>query len=417
MENKSKSKERKWYDRIKISNMKITPARIYLFILAVLLTVKIVFDIHGFGDFVSKSMSFILSVFSYLIIGAVIAFILNSYASIWENRILKKMKSHKAKKILSIIIAYATMVLIVTLILFALIPTLIDTVKAFADNIPKAFATIKDMYIDITENGKFNLPEDALSAIDDGLAQLQEIATKIFSPQKITTFFSGTISGLFNLIMGIMISVYILIEKENVINAMTRINYAILPRKRAETVLWGARKINVILKQYISGKLLQALIILVTSYILFLIAGVKYAILLAVIMAIMNMIPYIGPWIGGVIVVFISVPQGVYAIIASLVCVLAVQALDNWFIGPKIVGGRMGASSLLVLAGLCICGGLFGLPGMIFGDVIAVIFKVFFYDRFICNKLKAKGEKGLLPEEFTDEKTDEECLPEEENGK
>ena len=134
-------------------------------------------------------------------------------------------------------------------------------------------------------------------------------------------------------------------------------------------------------------------------------------------MAIMNMIPYIGPWIGGVIVVFISVPQGVYAIIASLVCVLAVQALDNWFIGPKIVGGRMGASSLLVLAGLCICGGLFGLPGMIFGDVIAVIFKVFFYDRFICNKLKAKGEKGLLPEEFTDEKTDEECLPEEENGK
>ena len=417
MENKSKSKERKWYDRIKISNMKITPARIYLFILAVLLTVKIVFDIHGFGDFVSKSMSFILSVFSYLIIGAVIAFILNSYASIWENRILKKMKSHKAKKILSIIIAYATMVLIVTLILFALIPTLIDTVKAFADNIPKAFATIKDMYIDITENGKFNLPEDALSAIDDGLVQLQEIATKIFSPQKITTFFSGTISGLFNLIMGIMISVYILIEKENVINAMTRINYAVLPRKRAETVLWRARKINVILKQYISGKLLQALIILVTSYILFLIAGVKYAILLAVIMAIMNMIPYIGPWIGGVIVVFISVPQGVYAIIASLVCVLAVQALDNWFIGPKIVGGRMGASSLLVLAGLCICGGLFGLPGMIFGDVIAVIFKVFFYDRFICNKLKAKGEKGLLPEEFTDEKTDEECLPEEENGK
>ena len=61
--------------------------------------------------------------------------------------------------------------------------------------------------------------------------------------------------------MGIMISVYILIEKENVINAMTRINYAILPRKRAETVLWGARKINVILKQYISGKLFLEILI------------------------------------------------------------------------------------------------------------------------------------------------------------
>ena len=184
---------------------------------------------------------------------------------------------------------------------------------------------------------------------------------------------------------------------------MKRINYAIFPRKRAESVMWGAGQINLILRQYISGKLLQALIILVTSYILFLIAGVEYAILLAVIMAIMNMIPYIGPWIGGIVVVFISIPQGLYPTVASLVCVLAVQALDNWFVGPKIVGGRMGASPLLVLAGLCICGGLFGLPGMILGDVLAVIFKVFFYDRFINNKLKNKAEKGLLPSEFSDE--------------
>jgi len=63
----------------------------------------------------------------------------------------------------------------------------------------------------------------------------------------------------------------------------------------------------------------------------------------------------------------------------------------------------MGASPLLVLVGLCVCGGLFGLPGMVFGDVMAVIFKVFFYDRFVGNKLKGKVEKGLLPKEFLDE--------------
>ena len=71
----------------------------------------------------------------------------------------------------------------------------------------------------------------------------------------------------------------------------------------------------------------------------------------------------------------------------------------------------MGASPLLVLAGLCICGGIFGLPGMIFGDVIAVIFKAFFYDRYVKNKLKLKEEKGLLTREISDlaehENTDE----------
>lgn len=403
MEEKNKQKQRKWYDRIKISNFKITPMRLYAFILAVLIAVKVIFDIHGFGDFVSKLISFIVSVFSYLIIGAVLAFILNSYTDVWENKIFKKIKSYKVKRTLSIIIAYLTMLLILTLILFALVPALVDTVKVFAANIPRAFEKIQGLYVDITQNGKFNLPAEALDAINNGLTHLQEFATEVFRPQKITAVFSGTVTGIFNVIMGVMISVYLLIEKDNCIKAMKRINYALLPRKRAESMMWGAGQINMILRQYISGKLLQALIILVTSYILFLIAGVEYAILLAVIMAIMNMIPYIGPWIGGIVVVFISIPQGLYPTVASLVCVLAVQALDNWFVGPKIVGGRMGASPLLVLAGLCICGGLFGLPGMILGDVLAVIFKVFFYDRFINNKLKNKAEKGLLPREMSDE--------------
>ena len=412
-----KPENKKWYDRIKFYKFKITPMRIYLFIVAIFLAVKVIFDVKGFGDFVSNLISFVLSVFSYLIIGAVIAFVLNSYADVWEKKILKKMKSQKAKRNISIVIAYVTLVLFVTLFLFALVPALVDTVKAFADNIPKAFATIKEIYVDITQNGRFNLSEETLAQISDGLTNLQEIATKVFSPQKITAVFSGTISGLFNVIMGIMISVYMLIEKENVLRAMKRINYAVFPGKRASTIQWGARQINLILRQYISGKLLQALIILVVSYLLFLICGIKYAILLAVIMAIMNMIPYIGPWIGGAIVVFISVPQGMYTIIASLVCVLAVQALDNWFITPKIVGGRMGASPLLVLAGLCICGGLFGLMGMLFGDVIAVIFKVFFYERFVGNKLKGKAEKGLLPKDFVTENALQEVEQDEENGK
>ena len=413
MEDKNKPKQRKWYDRIKLSNFKITPMRIYVFILAVLVAVKVIFDIHGFGDFISRLISFIISVFSYLIIGAILAFILNSYTGVWENKIFKKMKSYKLKRILSIIIAYLTMLLIITLIMFALVPALVDTVKVFADNLPKAFGKIQNFYIDITQNGKFDLPTEVLDAINNGLTKLQELATEIFSPQRITAVFSGTISGVFNVIMGIMISVYLLIEKDNCIKAMKKINYAILPRKRAESVMWGAGQINSILRQYISGKLLQALIILVTSYIMFLIAGVEYAILLGVIMAVMNMVPYIGPWIGGIVVVFISIPQGIYPAVATLICVLAVQALDNWFVGPKIVGGRMGASPLLVLAGLCICGGLFGLPGMIFGDVLAVVFKLFFYDRFINNRLKNKAEKGLLPSEISDEYTEQT----DENGK
>ena len=63
----------------------------------------------------------------------------------------------------------------------------------------------------------------------------------------------------------------------------------------------------------------------------------------------------------------------------------------------------MGISPLLVLAGLCICGGLFGVPGMIMGDVMAAIFKTLFYDRYVENRMKNKVKNGFLPKEFDDE--------------
>lgn len=406
-------KDEKKSEKIKTTITKFTPMKLYLYILSILLTVKFIFDFHGFGDFLTKFSGFIISLLGYLIVGVIIAYVLNAYMGIWENKILKRIKSHKTKKVLSIIIAYLSLILIVSLIVFALVPTLTTTIKTFAGNLPNAFNKIIETYNDIIEGGRFNLPESIRDSISSNINQLQSIAMKIFSTENITKFatgfFTSTVSGIFNIIMGLMVSVYMLIEKEKVLITMRRINYAIFSRKHADTIQWGATQINKILRQYFTGKLLQAAIILIVSYIAFLIAGIKYAILLAVIMAIFNMIPYIGPWMGGAIVVFFSIPQGWISVAASLACILAVQALDNWFVTPKVVGGQMGVSPLLVLIGLCVFGGLFGVPGMIMGDVMAAIFKTFFYDRVIKNRLNKKIKNGLLPEDFDGSESLNEC--------
>lgn len=397
----------KRFGKFKLPKLPFTPGKLFLYILAVLLTVKIIFDIRGFGDFTSKAASFIISLFGYLIIGAVIAYILNTYTLFWENRVFKKMKKQKLKRTLSIVIAYLTLILFVSLLLFALVPTLIDTVKSFSADIPKAFQKVMEFYNDLVEKDRFNLSEDVRNTIRSNIQSMQDTVMAWFSAEKITgfvtSFFSATISSVFNIIMGLIVSVYMLIEKDKSVKMLKRVNYALFSKKHADTVQWCASQSNKILKQYFAGKLIQALIILILSYILFLIAGLKYAIMLAVVMAVMNMIPYLGPWLGGAFVVFISLPQGKYGIIAALVCVLIVQAADNMFISPKIVGGRMGISPLLVLAGLCIGGGLFGLPGMIMGDVMAAIFKTLFYDRYLENKLQNKIKNGLLTKEFDED--------------
>lgn len=400
-------KSPKRFRGFRLQRVRLTPGRIYLYILVVLITVKVIFDIQGFGDFLSKAGAFITSILSYLIVGLILAYILNAYMLVWENRVFRKMRSKTAKRTLSIIIAYLTLFLILALFLFALIPTLTDTVKSFADNIPKAFSKISEFYNDIIEKGRFDLSDTVRNAIQENIQKVQDTLMAWFNAENITNFatrfFSTTVSSIFNVIMGLMVSVYMLIEKDAAIRMMKRVNYALLSKKHADTIQWGAAQSNRILKQYFAGKLLQACIILVLSYILFLIAGLRYAILLAVIMAFMNMIPYIGPWLGGALVIFITLPQGLFSILAAFVCILVVQATDNWFVTPKIVGGRMGVSPLLVLAGLCICGGIFGIPGMIMGDVMAAIFKTLFYDRYIENRLKNKVRNGILTKEFDDE--------------
>ena len=354
-----------------------------------LLTVKIVFDIHGFGDFVSKAVSFVISLFGYLIIGVVIAYILNTYTLFWENKVLKKVNKKRLKRGISIAIAYVTLIAVIALLIFALVPTVIDTVKSFSSDIPRAFQKILEFYNDLVERDRFNLSEEVRNTIRDNISGMQDTVMAWINAENITNLatrlFSTTISGIFNVLMGLMVSVYMLIEKDKTVNMFKRVNYALFSKTHADNIQWGASQCNRILKQYFAGKLIQALIILVLSYVLFLIAGLKYAVILAVVMAVMNMIPYIGPWIGGAAVVFMSLPQGVFYICAALICILIVQAADNLFISPKIVGGRMGISPLLVLAGLCIGGGLFGLPGMIMGDVLAAVFKTLFYDRYIGN--------------------------------
>lgn len=405
-ENKTE-KEKKIFKGFKVPRLQVTPSKVFLYILIVVLTVKLIFDVDGFGKLLSGIGSFAISILGYLVIGAIIAYILNIYVLFLENKAIKKVKNVKVKRAVAIIIAYLTLFAIIGFLVFALIPALTNTLMVFAENIPKAFTSIKEMYIDVMKNGKFNLPAGFIESLEQNIGNLQGTLLEIFDvkviTETLTSAFASTISGVFNVVMGLMVSVYMLLEKNKALGALKRINYAIFSKKRADTIMWGAKQINAVLRSYFAGKVLQASIILISSYVLFLIAGVKYAILLAVIMAIMNMIPYIGPWIGGTIVVFVSVPQGIIPILATLICVLAVQAFDNWFVTPKIVGGKMGISPLLVLVGLCIFGGIFGLPGMIFGDVMMAIVKILFYDGFVQKKLYVKKKNGFLPQNF-DEK-------------
>ena len=305
---------------------------------------------------------------------------------------------------MGIIIAYITLAAVLTFLIGTIVPKLVESIGNLAKVVPGMADKVYQFYIDIVENGKFDLPDVVKEGITNGINGIKDWLMGLLSSDIITGFLprllTATGSGIFQAMMGLLVSVYMLIEKDRAKTAATRITYGLFKKSRADNVVDGGRKIDMVFRQYFAGKLLQATVILLLSYIVLLIGGINYAILFAAIIAITNMIPYIGPWIGGIFTVLISLVQDPWMGVRALICVLIIQMLDNWFITPNVVGHKMGVSPLLVLIGLGIGGSLFGFVGVLIGDVLAAIAKVFIYDTIVERRIRKKIAAGELPPDY-----------------
>ena len=183
--------------------------------------------------------------------------------------------------------------------------------------------------------------------------------------------------------MGIMVSVYILIEKGDILRASNKILDTMFKSKTARRIKWAGKKVNEIFRCYFTGKILQACILSIIAFIVFSILDLPYAMLFAVVIGVFNTVPYIGPWVGAVPVILICLVQDFWSGVAATIAIIVIQVVDNWIISPRIIGDQMGISPLSILIGLCVGGKLFGVPGMILGDVMAALVKVFFYDTYV----------------------------------
>lgn len=381
--------------------------KIFLLVVAILLAAKMIFDFNGFWKLFKMAGSSIISLLGYVLVGFIIAYIINSYINLWQNKILKRWtKNPTAKKYVTITIGYVSFAAVLCLFLFAIVPALYSSVTSLGKSVPDLVQKL------IVQYRAFMSSDSAIAAtlsdvVSSAISMVGEAIMSFVNFATITNIVSTTTSVIFNAVMGILISVYMLIEKDAAIGAGKKIVFALFPDKKARRIKWGIKKINVVFQKYLSGKLLQALCVMILSYIVFLLAGLPYAVLFAVVMALLNMIPYIGPWISAVPIVLICLADGFVTGVIAVVCILIVQLIDNFFLSPKIIGNTIGVSPLLVLIGLCVGGALFGVVGMVIGDAMAAIVKVFFYDTYVEIRrrrklidMKSKGEKipEVLPE-------------------
>jgi predicted PurR-regulated permease PerM len=325
-----------------------------------------------------------LGILTPLIIGIVFAFLLYKPVSKLEVFLAKRKNTlvNRRARGFSVLISYAVLLLAVAALLYFIIPAIGTSIGSLVKNIPEYYNSALGYVNNLAgEDGR-------LFGFDvSGIGKLLSVEKILsyFSFDRITKYAEGVFKAtgaIVDVLLAFVISVYLLLGREHFIKVCGTLIRQILPAKRVDGLKNFANRSCNIFYNYIYAQLIDALVVAVLCTIAFSIAGVPYALLLAVLMGLCNIIPYFGAFIGGftvVLVTLVSTGDVVKAIVAFAL-VLAAQQLDANIIQPRIMANSVGIRPLYVLIAIMVGGGIWGFFGILLAVPLMAIIRMLVLD-------------------------------------
>ena len=327
----------------------------------------------------------LLKLLSPFIWGFALAYILNPILVMFEKllgKIGKKKLSRKLTRVLSVLLTWGLALLILVVFFSIVIPQLISSIGSLAalftawinDIAPLVYQFIEDYDLQGFVAG---IDSDAISKLLNTASDMVKgfsgyLTTAIPQLAKATASFA---SGILNIVLGIIISIYLMFSKELFFAHIKKFLYAFFPKKGVEKALEITHTSNRIFSGFISGKILDSCIIGVLCFIFMSLFRWPYAMLISVIVGVTNVIPYFGPFIGAIPSILILLIVDPKTAIFFAIFILALQQLDGNVIGPKILGDSTGLSAFWVIFSITVFGSLLGPLGMFIGvPLFAVIY-------------------------------------------
>jgi predicted PurR-regulated permease PerM len=335
------------------------------------------------GKFLTILMPFILGFFFACFINPLVKRVHSLL-----NRI-KPGKGAKIKKAFSVIISYVVVIGVITVLLIYIIPQIKESIGELGN-------TIQDGYQYMITHQKELNEKIPFIGLGGGIEYIKEFAYKkiMSNGSEIIPYVYHVSSSLlttsYNVLMGLVISIYIILDMKKLKRSARKVVYALSPKKKEQEVWETMKQCSHIFNGFLIGKMIDSLIIGILCLIAMSILKLPYALLLSLIVCITNMIPYFGPIIGAIpgvmIYLFIDIR---YAFIFALM-ILILQQFDGLYLGPKILGDQTGIKPLWVIFGITVGGAYFGVMGMFLGvPVVAVI--MYLLQLFLDKKLKKKN--------------------------
>lgn len=374
----------------KIRYLNVLPVLVIAFLLC-----KLIFTTN---ISMSGILSSIYSCVAYFVYGLIISYFLNPILVMIERRIVKDEDTKRVKRIkrrVSLLVVYLSVIAFLTVFVMNIAPAIATGFNDFLGNLP----TYLEGFQAYVSNAIAIFNPDLAKSVQNDLAGVVASVYEWLSGQTdvskvgnvVTTAVSGSAKTVIRLVFGVVVSVYFLYGKEKFAKHLKRLVYALFQTERADTIMEYARATNKIFFDFLISKLVQAFVIFVLGLCILIPFKVPLAALISLLLALSNMIPYIGPWLGGIPSVLLAFLYAPVKGLVVLLFIIGMQIIDNLFIGPKVVSDRVGISPVLVIAGVAIGGTIGGFVGMFLGVPVVAVIKLVFYDRFVEKRLKEKN--------------------------
>lgn len=341
------------------------------------------------GDNIHAGIMKVVNILMPVIYGAILAYLLTPIINFWERHTFAVYQrkhgdpSRKLRKFFRFFYILLALILVVVGLfglLYMVVPQVVASIATIIMGLPNTLHDMEEWALELLRNNP-DLEQVISNVLENATQDLQNWMTNVLLPSVNTLLLQislgvvDVVVVLKNLFIGFIVSIYILASKETFAAQSKKLLFSLLRPQKANLLLSNLRFTNKTFGGFISGKLIDSLIIGILCFIYTKIVGAPYGMLVSVIVGVTNIIPFFGPYIGAVPSALLILMADPMQCVYFIIFIIVLQQFDGNILGPKILGGSTGLSSFWVLVSILLGGGLFGIVGMFVGvPLFAVLY-------------------------------------------
>lgn len=330
-------------------------------------------------------LGWILAVFTPMLIGLAFAFIFNVPLKFFERKVFTRKdgtaRLGKATRPVSLLISVILVLAIIAAILLLIIPELINSIVMLVQNLPDTFINFQNWIEQLSEEHPqikeflMSTSIDWNSIIDSVIGTVQDISINFVS--QAVNILVGTVSLIVNIFLGLIFSIYFLLQKEQLSAQFKKLTYAFLPEDKADTVVSIFKLTGETFSRSVAGSMIECTILGTITMSAMTIFGFPYAMMIGVIIAVMALIPMfgvtIGIVVGALLILTINPTQAVWFVVMMII----IQQIEGNLIYPRVANSMVGLPALWVMTSIIVGGQMFGFVGMlVIVPIVSVLYTI-----------------------------------------